>query len=171
MLAAVASRLGLPAVDLDLELGRREPIRAWFRRDQASFRAAEREAFLALPPGVVVAVGGGFLSHHGEALRGCLPVLVPVSFETFCERLRADVERPRLRPELSVEDELRAVWGRARSGACAGGDGFAGRVVDARRAGVAAAPGGDVAAGCAGRAVFDAGACGGGPTCSRCELI
>lgn len=112
LLPHVARVLDRRAVDLDDELERRggRSIRAWFASDQASFRAAERALFESLPVGVVVAVGGGFLSSHPEAFRGTVPVLVPVSFETFRERLLRDDTRPRLRPELSLEDELRQVF-------------------------------------------------------------
>jgi shikimate kinase len=112
LLPHVARVLERRAIDLDHELERREgrSIRAWFTSDPASFRAAERALFESLPAGVVVAVGGGFLSSHPDALRGTLPVLVPVSFETFRERLLADATRPRLRPELGLEDELRQVF-------------------------------------------------------------
>ena len=37
-------------------------------------------------------------------------VLVPVRFETYRERLMLDRTRPRLRPELSLEEELRVVF-------------------------------------------------------------
>ncbi len=55
-------------------------------------------------------MGGGFLSHHADALRGCLAVLIPVTFETYVERLRADATRPRLRPELTLDAELREIY-------------------------------------------------------------
>lgn len=112
LLPHIAALLGRDAVDLDLEVERRfgRPIRAWFESSPASFRAAEREAFSSLKPGLVVAVGGGFLSNHADLLHGLLVVLVPVSFETYAERLAADVTRPRLLPHLSVDDELRTVF-------------------------------------------------------------
>jgi shikimate kinase len=108
----VGEALGRPWVDLDGELERRSGrlLREWVQSDERSFRAAERQAFLELPPGRVVAVGGGFLACHREVLSGSLVVLVPVSFETYRERLLADRARPRLRPELSLEEELREVW-------------------------------------------------------------
>jgi shikimate kinase len=112
LLPAVATLLGKPAVDLDAELERvhRRSIREWFATDRESFRRAERATFLSLPRGQVVAVGGGFLSHHPDALVGGVVVEVPISFETYAERLRADVGRPRLNPEVSLEVELREVW-------------------------------------------------------------
>lgn len=111
-LPLVAKALGRSAVDLDAELERRHGValRPWFESDERGFRIAERDTFRSLPSGLVVAVGGGFLSHHAEALRGCVVVEIPISFETYVERLRADVTRPRLRPELSLEDELREVY-------------------------------------------------------------
>ncbi|MCU0695694.1 MAG: hypothetical protein MUC96_04075 [Myxococcaceae bacterium] len=112
LLGPVAARLGRPALDLDahLEAVHGRSLRDWVAADAASFRQAEREAFRALPRGLVVAVGGGFLSHHPEALTGCVTVVVPLTFETYRERLLADTTRPRLRPELSLDGELEAVW-------------------------------------------------------------
>lgn len=112
VLPLVAQALGRPAIDLDAELERRagRSLRSWFEADAASFRAAERSVFAALPPGGVVAVGGGFLSLHADLLRGCLTVLVPVTFETFVERLSADRSRPRLMPAVSLHEELTASW-------------------------------------------------------------
>lgn len=112
LLPKVAKALGRSSVDLDLELERRHgrPIREWFATDARDFRIAERDTFRSLPSGLVVAVGGGFLSHHPDALRGCVVVEVPISFETYAERLRADTTRPRLNPELSIEEELREVY-------------------------------------------------------------
>lgn len=112
ILPLVAKALGRSAVDLDAELERRSggPLRAWVESDERGFRIAERDTFRTLPSGLVVAVGGGFLSHHTEALRGCLVVEIPITFETYAERLRADTTRPRLRPELSLEDELREIY-------------------------------------------------------------
>lgn len=112
LLKAVGEALGRACVDLDGELEHRAGrfLREWVQNDEPGFRAAERETFLSLPAGRVVAVGGGFLASHREALSGCVVVLVPVSFETYRERLRADVTRPRLRPHLSLEDEVREVY-------------------------------------------------------------
>lgn len=112
LLAGVAALLGRPAIDLDRELERQSgrSLRDWVRADEPSFRAAERRVFGELAPGGVVAVGGGFLSHHADSLRGLVTALVPITFETYRERLLADPSRPRLRPELSLEDELRVVY-------------------------------------------------------------
>ena len=112
MLQPVAKALGRDGVDLDLELVRRHQrsLFEWVQDDQRDFRAAERDTFRSLPSGLVVAVGGGFLSHHAELLRGCVTVEVPISFETYVERLTQDRTRPRLRPELSLEEELREVY-------------------------------------------------------------
>lgn len=113
LLPHVAKLLGRDAIDLDDELARQtgRALRDWVRDDEPGFRVAERACFQALSPGLVVAVGGGFLSHHPSALSGCLVVLVPVSFETYVERLQGDVTRPRLRPSVSLDTELREVWG------------------------------------------------------------
>ena len=47
---------------------------------------------------------------HADLLAPELAVLVPVTFETHAERLQADPGRPRLRPHLSLEAELREVF-------------------------------------------------------------
>lgn len=112
LLRPVAERLGRAAVDLDEALERRHGrlLREWLVADEPGFRAAERALFLELPPGLVVAVGGGFLSHHASALRGTLTVEVPVSFETYVERLGADTTRPRLKPGVPLDQELAEVF-------------------------------------------------------------
>lgn len=112
LLQPVAKALGRHGVDLDAELVRRHqrPLREWLESDERDFRAAERDTFRSLPSGLVVAVGGGFLSLHAELLRGCVTVEVPISFETYVERLTQDPTRPRLRPELSLDEELREVY-------------------------------------------------------------
>jgi shikimate kinase len=111
LLPLLSELTGRPGLDLDAELERLHgrPLRTWVTEDVAGFRAAEREAFLALPAGSLVALGGGFLSHHPDALRGAFTVLVPLSAETYRERLLVDRGRPRLRPELSLEEELSRV--------------------------------------------------------------
>lgn len=112
LLPKVAAALSRPGIDLDEVLARRSgrSLRDWVRDDEAGFRVAEREAFEALPAGVVVAAGGGFLATHATALRDCVAVLVPVSFETYRERLLADATRPRLRPGVPLEVELHDVY-------------------------------------------------------------
>jgi shikimate kinase len=99
-------------VDLDQELERASgrSLKTWVAEDPKAFRAAERQALLDLPPGSLVTVGGGFLSHHPDALAGMFTVVVPVSFETYRERLLADTSRPRLRPGLSLEEEIFTVF-------------------------------------------------------------
>lgn len=112
LLPHVARLLGRPSLDLDAELERRSGrcIRDWVRDDEPGFRRAERELFEGLRGELVIAVGGGFLSLHRDRLVGSLVVLVPVSFETYVERLKADASRPRLRPALSLDEELRQVF-------------------------------------------------------------
>lgn len=112
LLPHVARALGREGLDLDAELARRSgrALREWLGEDERGFREVEREVFASLPRGIVVSVGGGFLSLHRAALAGCLVVEVPITFETYAERLRADVTRPRLRPGQSLEDELREVY-------------------------------------------------------------
>lgn len=103
---------GRPGLDLDAELERRHgrSLREWVIAAPEAFRAAERALFLSLPPGGLVAVGGGFLSHHPEALTEAFTVLVPISYETYRERLLADTSRPRLRPHVSLEEELQQIF-------------------------------------------------------------
>ncbi|HEY8211084.1 MAG TPA: shikimate kinase [Myxococcaceae bacterium] len=112
LLPHVAALLGRRPLDLDAEIERAlgRPIREVFREDERRFRAAEREQFQRAPAGTVVAAGGGFLALHADLLGGDTAVLVPVSFETYRERLLADATRPRLRPELSAEEEVRVVF-------------------------------------------------------------
>jgi shikimate kinase len=112
LLPRVARLLGRQALELDHLVAERagRPLKAWIAADEPGFRRAEVETFKGLPSGQVVAVGGGFLSLHPEALRGLVVVLVPVSFETYAERLRADTSRPRLKAHLTLEEELRQVY-------------------------------------------------------------
>ena len=112
LLPLVAELAGRPPLDLDeeLEAFHHRSIPDWVREDVSGFRAAERARFAALRPPAVVAVGGGFLSLHADLLAGHLAVLVPVSFDTYRERLLADTGRPRLRPELSLEEEIVQVY-------------------------------------------------------------
>ncbi len=112
LLPLVARLLGRTGLDLDAHLERTHgrPLRTWVAEAPAEFRAAERRALLELPPGGLVAVGGGFLSHHGEALAGHFTLLVPVTFDTYRERLLVDQTRPRLRPGVSLEEELHIVF-------------------------------------------------------------
>ncbi len=112
VLPEIAKLLGREGLDLDAEVARRSgrPLRDWVTRDVAGFRAAERACFESLPRGTLVACGGGFLSSHPDALSGCIAVMIPVTLETYAERLRGDTTRPRLHPELAMEDELREVF-------------------------------------------------------------
>jgi shikimate kinase len=112
LLPLVSRLLGRPGLDLDLELERASGrlLKTWVAEDPKAFRAAERQALLNLPPGSLVTVGGGFLSHHPDALAGMFTFVVPVSFETYRERLLADTTRPRLRPGLSLEEEISTVF-------------------------------------------------------------
>lgn len=112
LLPLVSRLLGRRGLDLDMELeqisGR--SLKTWVAEDPTAFRAAERRALLELPPGSLVAVGGGFLSHHPDALAGMFTLIVPVSFETYRERLLADTSRPRLRPGVTLEEEIATVF-------------------------------------------------------------
>ncbi|WP_186001864.1 MULTISPECIES: shikimate kinase [Corallococcus] len=112
LLPLVSRLLERPGLDLDAELERRHgrPLRTWVADSPSTFRAAERETLGLLPPGSVVSVGGGFLSHHPEALAGHFTLVVPVTFDTYRERLLADVTRPRLRAEVSLEEELHLLF-------------------------------------------------------------
>lgn len=112
LLPLVGRLLGRTGLDLDVELERRSgrSLKTWVAEDPRTFRAAERQTLLDLPSGSLVAVGGGFLSHHPDALSGRFTVIVPVSFETYRERLLADTSRPRLRPGMSLEEEISTVF-------------------------------------------------------------
>ncbi len=112
LLPLVGGLLGRQGLDLDHHLERTHgrPLRTWVAEAPAEFRAAERRALLELPPGGLVSLGGGFLSHHADALTGVFTLLVPISFDSYRERLLRDRTRPRLRPELSLEEELSAVF-------------------------------------------------------------
>ena len=112
LLPLVSGLLGRSGVDLDHELERRHarPLREWVTKDSESFRQAERALFLELPRGSLVAVGGGFVAYHAETLHPCYSLLVPISFETYRERLLADTTRPRLRPGMSLEEEIRTIY-------------------------------------------------------------
>ncbi|MDC0706995.1 shikimate kinase [Stigmatella sp. ncwal1] len=112
LLPLVAELLGRPGVDLDVALERAtgRSLKNWVAEDPVTFRAAERQILQEMPAGSLVAVGGGFLSHHPEALAGCFTLMVPVSFETYRERLLADTTRPRLRSGMSLEEEISTVF-------------------------------------------------------------
>jgi shikimate kinase len=112
LLPQVAGALSRESVDLDAVLEKQfgRGLREWVQADEASFRRCERDCFQALSNACVVAVGGGFLSLHFDLLRDCSTVVLPISFETYAERLSADTQRPRLRPELSLEGELREIF-------------------------------------------------------------
>ncbi|HEY0093860.1 MAG TPA: shikimate kinase [Archangium sp.] len=112
LLPLVSTLLGRPGLDLDAELERRSgrSLRDWVAEDANGFREAERSLLLELPRGNVVAVGGGFLSHHPEALQPCYTLLVPITFETYRERLLKDTRRPRLRPGMTLEEELHSIY-------------------------------------------------------------
>lgn len=108
LLPLVAELLGRTGIDLDYALERehKRPLKRWVQEAPQEFRAAERALFLRLPKGGVISVGGGFLSHHGEVLERCFTLLVPISLETYRERLLRDTSRPRLRPGVSREEEI-----------------------------------------------------------------
>jgi shikimate kinase len=112
LLPLVAELLGRPGLDLDAELEQRSGrrLRDWVSQDPEGFRSAERTTFLQLPRGSLVSVGGGFLAYHAEVLDPCFTLLVPISFETYRERLLTDTTRPRLRPGMSLEEEISSVY-------------------------------------------------------------
>jgi shikimate kinase len=120
LLEPIARLAGRPGFDLDREIEAREGrrIAEWLPSDEAGFRAAERRCFATLPISSVVAAGGGFLSLHADLLADHVAVLVPLTFDTHVERLRAELEgphhgsprRPRLRPDLTHEEELHEVF-------------------------------------------------------------
>jgi shikimate kinase len=58
LLPVVGQLLGRPGLDLDIELERisARSLKTWVAEDPKTFRAAERQALLDLPPGSLVAV-------------------------------------------------------------------------------------------------------------------
>ena len=118
LLPLICRWTGRPGVDLDRLVEERagRSIRELFSTDREGFRTAEREAFASIRGPAVVATGGGFLSLHADLLRGHTAVLVPITFDAYRERLMAESvpagspARPRLRPELSLEDEIAQVF-------------------------------------------------------------
>jgi shikimate kinase len=108
LLPLLADWTGLTGIDLDTEIEVRSgrTIAGWLAEDASGFRQAEREVFASLRTGTLVAAGGGFLSLHASLLAGQVPVLVPLSKPTYRERLLADTQRPRLRPDLSLDQEI-----------------------------------------------------------------
>jgi shikimate kinase len=112
LLPLVSQLLGRQGVDLDQELERRygRSLRDWVTKDHDGFRQAERGLLLEMPRGSLVATGGGFLAYHAETLIHCYTLLIPISFETYRERLLADTTRPRLRPGMSLEEEISSIY-------------------------------------------------------------
>lgn len=112
LLPIVARMLARPGLDLDAHLERLHgrPLRRWVAEAPQEFRSAERRALQELPAGGLVAVGGGFLSHHPDALTGHFTLVVPICFDTYRARLLTDRTRPRLRADVSLEEELSAVF-------------------------------------------------------------
>ncbi|WP_224366527.1 shikimate kinase [Hyalangium versicolor] len=112
VLPLLSRLLGREGIDLDksLEKSSGRSLRTWVAEDPKAFRAAERQALLGIAPGSLVSVGGGFLSHHPDALEGMFTLVVPISFETYRERLLADSSRPRLRPGVSLDEEIASVF-------------------------------------------------------------
>jgi shikimate kinase len=112
LLKPLAGWMKRPGVDLDEAIARRTgaTVRSTFERSPAEFRRLERQAFCAVEDPALIAAGGGFLFHHADLLASHTAVLVPLSLETFRERMRADRARPRLKPELSLDDEIEFIF-------------------------------------------------------------
>lgn len=112
LLPLLAQWVGWPGVDLDAVIAQStgRPVRDWVQQDVRGFREQERHAFVRIEGRRVVSAGGGFLSHHPDLLEGQTPVLIPVTYETYRDRLMKDTSRPRLRPEVSLEEEIREVF-------------------------------------------------------------
>jgi shikimate kinase len=124
LLPLVCRWTGLPGIDLDRLIEERagRSVAALFTADPGGFRGAEREAFGSIRGPAIVATGGGFLSLHADLLRGHSAVLVPITLETYRQRLmeaslspsgregKGDGARPRLRPELTLDEEIAQVY-------------------------------------------------------------
>jgi shikimate kinase len=112
LLPLVCRWTGRPGVDLDVLIEERagRSVAVLFTADPQAFREAERQAFASIRGPAIVATGGGFLSLHADLLRDHTAVLVPITFETYRARLLGDATRPRLRPQLSLEEELAQVY-------------------------------------------------------------
>lgn len=115
LLRALAAASDRAAFDLDacIESQHGMGVAELFAQGEPAFRAAERNAFARLEAPSLVACGGGFASHHADLLvPPHVPVLVPVSWDTYCQRLRANMQRPRLLPHLTLDQELEQVFAR-----------------------------------------------------------
>ncbi len=112
LLAPLAPWLKRRAVDLDEEIARHSghDSAVDVREVPARFRLLERQAFATVEGTALIAAGGGFLFHHADLLARHTAVLVPLCLETFRERMRADKTRPRLKPELSLDDEIEFIF-------------------------------------------------------------
>jgi shikimate dehydrogenase len=111
----LAERLGLPFVDVDAVVERREgmPVLQIFdERGEPAFRALEHEETLAALRGedAVVALGGGALEHPAtrEALRGATVVHLEVGLAEALRRVGDPASRPLLRgPDVASLFERR----------------------------------------------------------------
>lgn len=112
LLPLLAEWVNLPAIDLDAAIAKMtgRPVLELVQEDVRRFREEERRAFGAIDGRRVVAAGGGFLSNHADLLEGHTGVVIPISFETYRKRLMADTSRPRLRPEVPLEEEIREIF-------------------------------------------------------------
>jgi shikimate kinase/3-dehydroquinate synthase len=101
----LAALVGLPFVDLDAEVERREgaSIPRLFEQGEAHFRAAERRALDAVlaGPAVILACGGGTPCQPGalEAIR------------TWGDSVYLEVSLPELRRRIGARDAGRPLWG------------------------------------------------------------
>ena len=117
----LAGRMGRPFLDLDREMDRelgrsfhdlvRE--RGWLAFRELEYRLCRR---FAGREGLVVALGGGTVRYawNTDALRGTgLMILLEADLGVLAERVRA-IDRPRVNPGVSLEEDLRRIWSDAR---------------------------------------------------------
>lgn len=106
----VAERLGIEAIDADVEIERRagRPIAAIFAEEgEAAFRDFEAAvvAELATRRGVVVALGGGAVLREAtrDTVRAAGPVVwLTASVDTIASRIVADTTTLSRRPDLTA---------------------------------------------------------------------
>ncbi len=116
----LAARLGRPFLDLDREMDRElgwsfhELVReeGWLAFREREYLLCRRFANLKR---VVVALGGGTVRYawNTDILRGTgVMILLDADLGVLAERIRR-VDRPRVNPGASLEEDLRRIWSAA----------------------------------------------------------